>query len=564
MVALNTPIETVTSNPIKLQPGLSLKYAYHPYTLEQALSDFNHHPCLVCGTSVQVEQLGEVEQFQLGSVPFTVIPKLCTCGYTNEVFIRLDRILQADPPSLSPSEEADLFPDPYLETGLAVAKAAIYQGKLDWAIEINRSLTLQFPQQFLPFYNLGVIYAQQQQYSDSLQAYKAALNLNPNHLESLTNKALVLRKLSRFKEAGEAYDKWCKLNGNKTVILAEAEGMFGTIRVLDESGERLLYVDEELQGINNKQPSAQEWEGSCRSGPGPVSNNFFVAGFLLMGCQIPNGSGLVIGLGCGAGAISLLANFPQMQLTIVEIDPVMIELCLTFFPLVQYYIDMGRLKIVEADVKSFITSTLQPFSDELTSLPRAASPLNPPILGDFNSISPSGALDLGEFNSPRSSAPQSWGARGAKFAVNPQPSQSKPFDFICLDAYEGKHEPPSIFYSVEFIRQMKAIASRFFVNIIGRLDRPHLYQTVAAFEEAGIPIEVLCPRFPINGNETTGMNWIGYSQEPIIPPDFVPFANLSRQCVEKIQQNLIALQGNRISRDVLCSYAEKYGIVLEQ
>ncbi|NEO12703.1 MULTISPECIES: alpha/beta fold hydrolase [unclassified Moorena] len=44
--------------------------------------------------------------------------------------------------------------------------------------------------------------------------------------------------------------------------------------------------------------------------------------------------------------------------------------------------------------------SLQLFSDELTSLPRATSPLNPPILGDFNSISP-----------------QSWGARGAKLAV---------------------------------------------------------------------------------------------------------------------------------------------------
>ncbi|AOX03949.1 hypothetical protein BJP34_35025 [Moorena producens PAL-8-15-08-1] len=44
---------------------------------------------------------------------------------------------------------------------------------------------------------------------------------------------------------------------------------------------------------------------------------------------------------------------------------------------------------------------LQAFSDELTSLPLAASPLNPPILGDFNSISP-----------------QIWGARGAKLAVN--------------------------------------------------------------------------------------------------------------------------------------------------
>ncbi|EGJ29074.1 hypothetical protein LYNGBM3L_67790 [Moorena producens 3L] len=38
--------------------------------------------------------------------------------------------------------------------------------------------------------------------------------------------------------------------------------------------------------------------------------------------------------------------------------------------------------------KFFLSWVLQPFSYELTSLALAASPLNPPILGDFNSISP--------------------------------------------------------------------------------------------------------------------------------------------------------------------------------
>ncbi|NEP32045.1 hypothetical protein [Moorena sp. SIO3B2] len=90
----------------------------------------------------------------------------------------------------------------------------------------------------------------------------------------------------------------------------------------------------------------------------------------------------------------------------------------------QYFIDLffDRQKVIKAyqisrevysdayqgyqDIKQIINETtqskdnqsLQP--DELTSLPRAASPLNPPILGDFNS-----------------SSPQNWGARGAKVAV---------------------------------------------------------------------------------------------------------------------------------------------------
>ncbi|EGJ34304.1 MULTISPECIES: NB-ARC domain-containing protein [Moorena] len=66
-----------------------------------------------------------------------------------------------------------------------------------------------------------------------------------------------------------------------------------------------------------------------------------------------------------------------------------------------------------------LMSCLQLFSDESTSLPLATSPLNPPILGDFNSISPQnwGARGAGDFNSI---SPQSWGARGAKIAVTNQ------------------------------------------------------------------------------------------------------------------------------------------------
>ncbi|AOX00222.1 hypothetical protein BJP34_12860 [Moorena producens PAL-8-15-08-1] len=63
---------------------------------------------------------------------------------------------------------------------------------------------------------------------------------------------------------------------------------------------------------------------------------------------------------------------------------------------------LSALKGAEQEAKN-IASQLQLFSDESTSRPLATSPLNPPILGDFNS-----------------SSPQSWGARGAKIAVNAQ------------------------------------------------------------------------------------------------------------------------------------------------
>ncbi|NEO13735.1 MULTISPECIES: CHAT domain-containing protein [unclassified Moorena] len=63
---------------------------------------------------------------------------------------------------------------------------------------------------------------------------------------------------------------------------------------------------------------------------------------------------------------------------------------------------LSPLDGAEQEAKN-VASQLQLFSDESTSRPLATSPLNPPILGDFNS-----------------SSPQSWGARGAKIAVNAQ------------------------------------------------------------------------------------------------------------------------------------------------
>ncbi|AOX00608.1 hypothetical protein BJP34_15195 [Moorena producens PAL-8-15-08-1] len=56
-------------------------------------------------------------------------------------------------------------------------------------------------------------------------------------------------------------------------------------------------------------------------------------------------------------------------------------------------------------------------SSEEPLQPLTASPLNPPILGDFNSRTPQswGARGAGDFNSK---TPQSWGARGAKLAVS--------------------------------------------------------------------------------------------------------------------------------------------------
>jgi hypothetical protein len=150
-------------------------------------------------------------------------------------------------------------------------------------------------------------------------------------------------------------------NDKETVILAEEEGKFGKVRVIDEPYTRSLYINNQLQGRVHKSPNAQDWEPNCSPGVGALSNNVFVSSSVLLGCQVPQGSGLILGLGCGAGIMMNLACFPQMRLTVVEIDPVIIKLCLTFFPLIDYYKEQGRLQIIEADAETFLRSRPQGF-----------------------------------------------------------------------------------------------------------------------------------------------------------------------------------------------------------
>ncbi|NEO61181.1 MAG: hypothetical protein F6J98_12290 [Moorea sp. SIO4G2] len=87
----------------------------------------------------------------------------------------------------------------------------------------------------------------------------------------------------------------------------------------------------------------------------------------------------------------------------------------------QQYQEIKKIINETAQIKD--NQSLQP--DELTSLPLAASPLNPPILGDFNSSSPQnwGARGAEDFNS---SSPQNWGARGAEDFNSSSPQNCYP------------------------------------------------------------------------------------------------------------------------------------------
>jgi hypothetical protein len=145
-------------------------------------------------------------------------------------------------------------------------------------------------------------------------------------------------------------------------VLATAASRFGQIAIEEDEDRRWLMIGNELEGGAFLQPSSHDVSSDIPLGPGPVSDLPYSLAWLLAGTQHPSGEALMIGLGSGSGAIALLYNFPQLKVTVIEIEPNIIQLASQFFPLIPYYIASGRLQIIAADAASFITQWEKKFT----------------------------------------------------------------------------------------------------------------------------------------------------------------------------------------------------------
>ena len=138
------------------------------------------------------------------------------------------------------------------------------------------------------------------------------------------------------------------------MIIAKAQGLFGPIWVLDHLGTRMLTIGHQVQGAAYLSPA-----GPDGMTPGPVASSLYMTGWLLAGAMNPNGSGLMLGLGSGCGAVALLNSCPGVDLTVVEIDPAIVEAAHQGFPLLDYYQDQGRLHIVTSDATAYAHEALE-------------------------------------------------------------------------------------------------------------------------------------------------------------------------------------------------------------
>lgn len=125
--------------------------------------------------------------------------------------------------------------------------------------------------------------------------------------------------------------------------------------IRNTSKTRQLLISGQVQGASFLKPDASVVCAGLE-GPGPVPACRYMLGWILAGLHNPEGSGLMIGLGSGAGAIGLLYEFPDIDLTVIDISADVVKTAVAAFPLLQFYMDTGRLDIrVEDATKLSVT-----------------------------------------------------------------------------------------------------------------------------------------------------------------------------------------------------------------
>lgn len=174
-------------------------------------------------------------------------------------------------------------------------------------------------------------------------------------------------------------------------VFALSKGLFGNISVSEtiHPEVRLMKINNEIEGQVFSSPDASFF--SClMDGPGGVAASRYLYGFIIPAWHFPDSKGLMLGLGAGIGATMLLALFPSLSLTAVEIDPEVIRLAREYFPLVAFYERQGRLTIIQAPANDYLKRSKERFSFALLDLFSGdeGNQHNLPLLNEILSISP--------------------------------------------------------------------------------------------------------------------------------------------------------------------------------
>lgn len=452
--------------------------------------------CLCCNR--RLNQLDELESYKLNPqkqllridhLYFLIVPRECVCGFQSPLYFVVNNLLLDEG-----KDECDLVLDEVshfdrqeiarivhplqvveekfdLECRCLRGKVLRHQDRLEESYEIFRTLNEDYPEQWSVMFELALSEDLWQLPLAACKHYRECIELQPLSREAWYNLGRVLHRLGQKEEARFCFIRHYRLQGiteetkrmfgendfksdinnlqfngaksnTEREILARRQGMFGEITVVQTETIRSLQIEQQVQGgmwlevasdINGRKDRCDVYPSSP-----------YVTGCLLAGCYQSSAHGLVLGLGAGVGVIGLLQNFSSMKLTVIEIDPVMIETALEYFPVLSEFVRQGRLRIVQGDAVSYVLE-----------------------------------------NDPEIK-----------------------FDFTFVDIYVGEAKVVKEILLPEFIEKLVSISDLILVNCVCCLGDALSEELITLFTHCGAPITKIYPIGTILSENNESRNWI--------------------------------------------------------
>ncbi len=377
----NTPEinKNITGISEKIETLFSIGYlSFLPYRAnnqKELIALATHHTCPCCNQELRVkDEIGNISSLDTYNASLYSINQQCSCGFDVPFHAIVSNLSPISSQKTSNSKKGNIYDrfdnseqtkpinSSNLETINLHCRYLLHLALFDEAITHIQKLTNDYPSHpLLPFYQAFAL-DKKGQNKKALLYYDNCLDLDPECEEAWHNKALILFKLKRTEEASYNLVRYCRLakvsqhndetalrkNLQVNELLFNAEGLFGEIRVMQNSTVRFLTINNEIEG--------SFWLDQNK--PSNIPAGDYVAGFLLAGCytmaeRIPV-NGLMLGLGAGSGVVALLENFNRLHLTVIEVDPNIISTAIGYFPLLKHFIQTGRLSIICQDAVYYI------------------------------------------------------------------------------------------------------------------------------------------------------------------------------------------------------------------
>lgn len=331
--------------------GKSLQHAWIPQTQAQLDQWLAQLACPYC-LETRIYDISEGELFRLKKLHYYQITKVCPCDFKQKVCVIANDLLGKKVSGKDALAGAKhLLPSVQSQEITEQLNLLLMEQRLHDALTSIKALVHEEPENLDLLYLLASLQMESGQFEDSLVIFQRLTEEIPEFAEAWYSQAVIHTKMGDETKANQAMEQCWRLEpsmmSGPEKQLAVVDGRFGKIEICQDEEIRSFKINRQIQSRcfmvldehGQKQPSCL-----------PVS--FYSIGWLFAGTQAPRGRGLMLGLGGGIGVACLLANFPNLRLDVIEIDPVNIKLSQEWFPMLKTFGE--RLRIIEADAFEYV------------------------------------------------------------------------------------------------------------------------------------------------------------------------------------------------------------------